>query len=123
MKSSIETLVDTWLQAYGDADAARRRATIERIWNGGGRLVDPPLQAVGHAGISDQAATLVAQFPGHTFHRTTDVDAHHEFARYDWSLRGPDGADVLQGTDVLWLDVDGRILQVVGFFGAPRPLA
>jgi len=115
---AITTLVDTWLSAYGDPDAARRLATIRETWNAEGRLVDPPLEARGHQGISDQAATLLSHYPGHRFERTSAIDAHHGFLRYGWRLADPEGAGVLEGIDVVDLDVDGRILRVVGFFGA-----
>jgi hypothetical protein len=78
---------------------------------------DPPLEARGHQGIADQAATLLSQFPQHRFERSTAVDAHHNFLRYGWKLLAPDGATVLQGVDFAELDVDGRLARVVGFFG------
>jgi hypothetical protein len=88
-----------------------------------GRLVDPPLEARGHQGIADQAATLLSQFPQHRFERSTTVDAHHNFLRYGWRLRGPDGTAVLEGVDFAELDVDGRLARVVGFFGVQPQLA
>jgi hypothetical protein len=121
VNSSIETLVQAHLHAYCEPDAARRMQAIRSIWNPEGRLVDPPLESARHAGIGDQAATLLSQFPGHTFHLATAVDQHHDFARYGWVLRSPAGTDVLAGTDFMQLDVDGRILCVVGFFGEPAP--
>lgn len=119
--SPIETLVDAHLAAYGEPDAAARRQAIRSIWNAGGRLVDPPMESAGHAGIADQAATLLAQFPGHHFQRTTAVDLHHGFARYGWALRNPQGEAVLEGEDFVMQDVDGLLLAVVGFFGTLPP--
>lgn len=118
---AIGTLVDNWLAAYADSDAARRIAAIRESWNPEGRLVDPPMEARGHQGISDQAATLLSQFPGHRFERSTAIDAHHQFLRYGWKLVDGNGASVLEGLDVAELDVDGRLLRVVGFFGAQPP--
>jgi hypothetical protein len=117
MKNSIETLVDSHLAAYCESDPETRMAVFARIWNKSGRLVDPPLESCGYQGMSEQAAALLQQFPGHKFVRTTDVDHHHEFARYGWVLRNAAGADALEGVDFLALDVDGRIMNVVGFFG------
>jgi len=114
----IEQLVDRHLAAYCDADAARRSAAIREIWSADGQLVDPPLEARGHQGIADQAATLLAQFPQHRFERSTAIDAHHQFLRYGWRLVDAKGAAVLEGIDVAELDGEGRLLRVVGFFGA-----
>lgn len=117
-----ERLVDAHLQAYCEVDAGQRAAAVRRLWNADGRLVDPPFASAGHAGIAEQGGLLVAQFPGHRFVRTTAVDEHHEFLRYGWQLVNPEGAPVLEGMDLMELDVDGRIGRVVGFFGA-QPLA
>lgn len=119
--AAIETLVDRHLAAYGDPDVARRAGAIREIWSAEGRLVDPPFESRGHQGISDQAATLLSQFPGHRFERTTAVDAHHQTLRYGWRLVSPAGAPVVEGIDVADLDVDGRLCRVVGFFGAQPP--
>jgi hypothetical protein len=117
MKSSLESIVDSHLAAYCEPDARSRLEVLARIWNQEGRLVDPPLESRGYQGVSEQAAAVLQQFPGHRFVRTTPVDHHHEFARYGWALRNAVGEEVLQGVDFLTLDVDGRIHKVVGFFG------
>jgi hypothetical protein len=120
--STLERMVDAHLAAYAEPDAAVRTAAIRDIWSLEGRLVDPPMEARGHAGISDLAATLLSQFPGHRFERSTAVDTHHEFLRYGWRLLGPHGTAVLEGVDFLQVDVDGRIARIVGFFGSqPAP--
>ena len=115
--SSLERLVDGHLAAYCDPDPARRSAAIRQLWSAEGRLVDPPLEARGHQGIADQAATLLSQFPRHRFERSTAIDAHHGFLRYEWRLVDASGATVLQGLDFAEVDGEGRLRLVVGFFG------
>jgi hypothetical protein len=117
--TAIETLIDSHLAAYADPDAGRRLETIRRTWHPEGRLIDPPFAGRGHDGISNLAAKVVEQFPGHRFTRTTAVDAHNEFARYGWKLHDAQGKAVVEGYDFATLDVDGKLLQVVGFFGTP----
>jgi len=119
--ASLDHLVDTHLAAYAEPDAAHRLQLLRSVWSTEGRLVDPPFESRGHQGISDQAATLLSQFPGHRFERTTAVDAHHPTLRYGWRLVSPAGAAVVEGIDVADLDVDGRLSRVVGFFGAQPP--
>ena len=119
--ASLDHLVDTHLAAYAEPDAAHRLQLLRSVWSTEGRLVDPPFESRGHQGISDQAATLLSQFPGHRFERTTAVDAHHQTLRYGWRLVSPAGAAVVEGIDVADLDVDGRLSRVVGFFGAQPP--
>jgi hypothetical protein len=119
----IETLVDAYLAAYCEPDRATRERAVARLWADGGRLVDPPLQASGHAAIVAQSDALLAQFPGHRFRRTTQIDSHHDFARYGWALADAAGRTVLEGCDVAELSADGRLQRVVGFFGPPVKIA
>ena len=111
------TTVDTHLAAHTEPDPSRRGELIARAWAEDGRLLDPPLTGEGHAGISEAADALLAQFAGHRFRRTTAVDEHHGQLRYAWELAAPDGAVVLTGLDVGELAEDGRLARVTGFFG------
>jgi hypothetical protein len=118
--TDLTTLVDTHLAAYGNPDKADRDDAIAAIWAADGALVDPPLTGEGHAGISDLAAAVQSQFAGHTFRRVSDVDAHHDVARYAWELVAPDGTVAVSGIDVAVV-ADGRLQHVVGFFGELPP--
>jgi hypothetical protein len=119
----LTATVDRHLAAYGDPDVDRRRAAIALAWHPEGRLVDPPIEGTGHAGIDEVAAAVQRLYPGHTFRRSTAVDAHHEFARYGWELVAPDGTVAGHGVDVVRVTGDGRLAGVVGFLGEPGPLA
>jgi len=120
--NDLTTTIDTLLAAWTETDATRRAGLIERIWATDGRLIDPPLAAEGHAGISDMAAALQAQFPDHRFRRSSGIDAHHGYLRYGWELVGPEGTVALAGIDVGELTEDGRLQRITGFFG-PLPAA
>ncbi len=65
---------------------------------------------------------MKTHFPGHSFRRTTGIDAHHEFVRFGWELVGPDGAVAIAGYDVGELADDGRLRRITGFFGDPPAL-
>lgn len=114
--SDLEHVIDTYLTAYTEPEATRRRQLITEVWSPAGSLTDPPLAAAGHDAIDEMAQAVQAQFPGTRFRRTTGVDAHHGYARYGWELVGADGSVVLTGMDVAHVD-DGRLAAVVGFFG------
>ena len=62
-----------------------------------------------------------AQFPGHRFRRTSDVDAHHDQVRFTWELAAPDGAVTVAGLDVGEVDDAGKLTRITGFFGALTP--
>ncbi|GAA0614726.1 nuclear transport factor 2 family protein [Sporichthya brevicatena] len=116
---TLELTVDTWLQAYGEPDEAARAALIAEVWAPDGVLADPPFTGTGHAQILALTGAAQGQFPGHTFRRTSELDAHHDLARYTWELVAPDGTAVLAGTDVVLVDDAGRLRYVAGFFGEP----
>ncbi len=115
--TEITAIVDGYLAAWNEPDAARRAELIAQVWAEDGRLVDPPLTGDGHGGISDMAAAMQEHYAGHRFRRASGVDAHHEHLRFAWELVGPDGAVALTGLDVGELAADGRLRRVTGFFG------
>jgi hypothetical protein len=115
--SDLTTIVDTYLSAYGERDAARRAELIGWVWAAEGQLVDPPLAAEGHDGISDMAASVQQQFTDHRFRRVSGIDGHHDQFRFAWELVGPDGTVAVSGMDVGELAEDGRLQRITGFFG------
>jgi hypothetical protein len=120
--SDLETTIDTYLAAYGEADPAVRRPLLEQAFVADGKLIDPPIDGEGHQGISDMMTAVLAHYAGHTFRRVSGIDEHHGFVRYGWELSAPDGAVALTGLDVAEVDADGRLVRVVGFLG-PLPAA
>ncbi|MGZ4764712.1 MAG: nuclear transport factor 2 family protein [Ilumatobacteraceae bacterium] len=115
--TSITETIDSHLEAYALADVDRRNALVAANWSVEGELTDPPLGGRGHAEISALADVVLTHYADHRFERTTAVDAHHGFARYGWSLVGPDRTVAVSGTDFVEFDDDGKLLRIIGFFG------
>ena len=115
--TDLHSTIDTYLAAYGDPDADRRAELLAQAFDDNGQLIDPPLDASGRTAISEMAAAVQSHYPGHTFRRTSGIDEHHAFARYEWELVAPDGATALTGLDVAEIGDDGLIRRVVGFLG------
>jgi SnoaL-like domain len=116
--TDLSETIDTYLAGWNEPDPERRAAIVDRVWAAGGRLIDPPLDATGRDEISDMAATLQSQFPGHRFARVSTIDEHHNHFRFAWDLLAPDGSVTLSGLDVGELADDGTISRITGFFGA-----
>ena len=114
---SLEATIDTHLQAYFEPDAERRMRLIDSVWASDGHLFDPPLDAQGHAAINEMFATVQEMFSGHSFRRTTGIDAHHGIGRYGWELVDPTGTVALAGMDVAVVRQDGKLTRIAGFFG------
>lgn len=115
--TDITAIIDTHLAGYAEPERAKRAELIAEAWNEDGVLLDPPFDGAGHAGIAGMVDVLLQHYPDHRFERTTDVDAHHDHARYGWALVAPDGATAVEGVDFAELDGDGKLVRVVGFFG------
>lgn len=111
------TIVDTHLAGYAEPDPERRRTLLDQAWAPDGVLLDPPFDGAGVDAIAALTDAVLEQFPGHTFRRSTDVDQHHDRARYGWELVAADGAVSVSGTDIARFGHDGRLVEVVGFFG------
>ena len=116
--TDLSVTVDTYLEGWNEPDAKRRAAVVERVWSARGRLIDPPLEAAGRDEISQMAATLQSQFPGHHFIRVSGIDEHHNHFRFAWQFLAADGSVALSGLDVGELAEDGSIARITGFFGA-----
>ena len=80
--SDVKTTIDAYLEGLTQTDAARRAQLIRTAWAEDGRFVDPLFDVQGHAALDELAQGVIAQYPGHTFRRTSGVDTHHNLARY-----------------------------------------
>ena len=116
------TAVDRYLAALNEPDGDKRRALIEQAWTPTGSLTDPPIEGVGHDGLAAVGDALHEHYAGHRFERTSQVDVHHGRYRFAWALVGPTGATAITGMDTGVLADDGRVGEVVGFFGELAPI-
>jgi GNAT superfamily N-acetyltransferase len=114
---TLADVVDAHLAGYCEPDRNRRLELLGSAWTPDGTLVDPPFEGTGIGALADLTDAVLTHYPDHRFVRTTDVDAHHAFARYGWALVGPDGTAAVTGTDVVEFGEDGKLVRVVGFFG------
>jgi hypothetical protein len=115
------------LKAYGDAwceaDADKRRALLEIAWADDGLYQDPGSEARGRDSLHAHIGRVHAQFPGARIELTSGVDAHHDRIRFAWRMVMADGTVPVQGIDCGRVGVDGRLTEIIGFFGAQPPEA
>ena len=104
-------LVARYLETWNETDPAARRKVIDELWAPDGAYTDPIAAAEGRDQIDATIAAVQGQFPGLAFTLAGPVDAHHDIARFTWSL----GDDLVIGFDVLVLDDGGQIAKVYGF--------
>lgn len=116
-------LVDRYCEVWGEPDAGRRAASLERIWAAGGTYTDPVAHAVGSAELLEHIGRVRVRRPGAKWSRSSGVDEHHGIARFLWKAVDPGGATIAHGIDLAFLSADGaKIEKIVGFFGDPQPV-
>jgi hypothetical protein len=113
----MNNVIDTYLQAYGEPDTAKRELLIGAVFAPNAVLADPPFVATGSEEIGGAFGAVQAQFPGHRFARTSEIDEHHGYAPYSWALNAADGSMSVAGVDFVRFNDEGMIASVTGFFG------
>ncbi len=121
--NTIEATIDRYVVMFNEADGDVRADLGKDVFVDDGRLVDPLVDATGPEQIAAAIGGLRDQMPGHSLARTTTVDAHHDQARFGWTVNGPDGSVAVAGIDVVTFDADGRIQTAIGFFGDVAAIA
>ncbi len=118
---AVDATVDGYLAAWNATDPDERRALVARHWAPDARMVDPLVDVTGHAELEAVFARFHDEYPGCSFRRTGGHDGHHDLVRWGWEMLGPEGGRVLDGIDVATIGPDGRLVHVIGFFGAAIP--
>jgi hypothetical protein len=117
---TAEETIDLYCAAWTDADPARRRALLRQVWAAGASYTDPTVHTVGETALLDHIAGVQARRPGTQVLRTSNIECHHDVARFAWAAVMPDGTKLRDGIDIALFDDAGRLLRIIGFFG-PLP--
>jgi hypothetical protein len=113
--SSIDDTVQSYIAMWNERDASARRALVAQTVTDDSTYVDPMLNGSGVDGIAEMIGAAQEQFPGMSFTLTTGPEAHHDRARFSWSL-GPNPEEtVAAGTDYVTVAEDGRMRSITGF--------
>jgi hypothetical protein len=110
----MTNIITSYIAAWNETDAERRRALVAETFSEDARYVDPLMSGAGQDGITAMIGTAQSQFPGHRFELSFGPDAHNDVVRFAWTLHGADGP-VANGVDFGTLAEDGRLRNVTGF--------
>jgi hypothetical protein len=73
------------------------------------------MQGSGRSQISALVGAVHQRYPGFRFALKGQPDAHGDRMRFSWTL-GPSGSeDLIEGTDFVQLNQEGRLQSVTGF--------
>lgn len=111
-------LIDSYCAAWSEENARQRRALLLPIWSDGATYTDPTVHAAGAEELLAHITRVLTKHPGARILRTSDVDFHHDIARFAWKFALPDGSSFPEGLDIAFLDSSQkRITRIIGFFG------
>jgi hypothetical protein len=122
--SNPKEVVERYIAAWNERDAAKRRALIAKTWTEDANYTDPHRSGNGHEGISAMIATVHERFnTAYQFRLKSDVDGYGDRVRFQWEAGGTKDAPLhFVGTDVGTISTDGRLKAVTGFVDeAPPP--
>ena len=112
---TFDRLAQRYIAAWNETDPGTRARAVAELYAEDARYTDPLVDAEGREAISATIGAVQQQFPGFVFRLAGPVDAHHDQARFTWTL-GPVGGDApIVGFDVVVTDEHGRIATVLGF--------
>ncbi len=110
--------ISAYDEAWNAPDGDARIALLRRCMTSDAELVDPRAgRMTGHDAINEHIAGFAERFPGARVSISSDVDEHHGFARYAWTITDGAGDQLMTGIDVVERADDGRLKRVVMFFG------
>jgi hypothetical protein len=114
---SLREVVAAYDRAWREHDPGERMRLLRAALTEDAELLSPQGRWAGRAAIAEWIGGFAERVPGSAVTVSTGIDEHNGVARYGWTITGPDGARVLDGTDVCDIADDGRLRRVVMFFG------
>ncbi|OAA18428.1 SnoaL-like domain-containing protein [Frankia sp. EI5c] len=106
-------------EAWPASSTDQRREILAEVCTPDVEYVNPLKRARGIQEFAETISELAGALPGHLPVRTSGVDAHHDWVRYEWALRDRSGQAVLGGIEIVRFTPEARLASIVSFFGQP----
>jgi hypothetical protein len=120
--NAIKGIVTQYMAAWNEPEAAARQALLAQCWSDGGAYLDPKTSLTGRDELARHIATIQASRPGARLEFMSGIDVHHNVVRFLWRLVRADGSCGDISIDFGEVGPDGRLVKIIGFFGAPPAL-
>lgn len=117
--ASASAVVLTYQAAWNERDPAARAALIDEAWSEGARYVDPTADVIGRRGLDATITGFQTSLDGSVVPLSGALEAHG-LVHFYWRVEGG-GAVSLDGMDVGFVDADGVLTLIAGFFGPLSP--
>ena len=120
--NAIKEVVTQYMAAWNEPEAATRQALLDQCWSDGGVYLDPRTSLAGRDALARHIAAIQATRPGARLEFMSGIDVHHNLVRFLWRLVRADGSLGDISIDFGEVGADGRLVGIIGFFGAPPAL-
>lgn len=115
----LQQVLSNYIAAWNEADPEKRLRLLDLCWSDGGLYMDPAGTARGSAQLSDYIGEFHARMPDARIELVSGASAHNSRIYFKWRLITGDGVVKIDGVDFGSVSKDGRLREIVGFFGAP----
>lgn len=88
---SLDQLIDTYCAAWSDQNAETRRTLLSSVWQDASVYTDPATHAGSLLAFLEHIGSIRQRYLGARVFRTSEIDAHHDVARFTWRLEVPEG--------------------------------
>ncbi len=111
----LARLIDGYIAAWNEPDAARRAPLLAQCWAEAGAYTDPQSDVVGREALSTVIGGFHSSSPGSYFTLDGPIDHHHDHIRFYWKLKLGSGVQI-RGMDYGRISHNKRLIRIVGFF-------
>ncbi|KRQ96432.1 hypothetical protein CQ12_35995 [Bradyrhizobium jicamae] len=122
-KSAIATTVTQYMAAWNEPGDTARGALLAQCWSEAGVYLDPNVSLAGRDALAKRIGEVFASRPGARLEFMSGIDIHHNVVRFLWRLVRADGTCGDTSIDFGEIGPDGRLIRIVGFFGAAPALS
>jgi hypothetical protein len=114
--TNVCELVHRYVALWNEEDDEARRRQIAALWTEDAVYTDPVVTMTGHEAIEALITTARSEFSGYALRLLTEVDAHHNVARFACEVVPPDGGHpALISWDLAVASDDGKLRYVYDF--------
>ena len=119
----LQQVLTSYGAAWNETDPSRRLTLLQHSWSDGGQYMDPAGMAQGREQLAGYIGEFQARMPGARIELTSGASEHNSRIYFRWRLVTADGNTAIDGVDFGTLSDDGRLREIVGFFGEPPEMS
>ena len=112
-EENLTKMLDVW----NTTDAAEKAALVEAALEHNVHFVDPNHNIMGREAFLKMVDQVQGEIPGAVYTRASDLDVQNNHYRYHWAIH-LNGELIMPGFDVTEVNDAGKIVKIIGFFGA-----